>query len=169
MEIVPGDITAEAVDAIVNAANTDLILGAGVAGAIRVKGGPAIQTECDAQSPVKLGGAALTAGGNLPAKFVSHAAAMHLGGEPDEASIRKAVGSALEIASRERFHVVSFPAIGAGIGGFPMKEAAEIILQVVSAYLSVHEHPAKVRIVLFDRAAFDVFITVYNRLAALLD
>ena len=75
-----GDITEEAVDAIVNAANSDLVLGSGVAGAIRAKGGPTIQAECDTHGPVDVGGAALTGAGELPARFVHHAAGMPLAG-----------------------------------------------------------------------------------------
>ncbi len=157
IEIFRGDITSERVDAIVNAANTDLLLGSGVAGAIRVKGGPSIQDECDAHGPVELGGAALTGGGNLPAANVIHAAAMHLGGLPTEESIRQAVQNSLAIADRERFDAISFPAIGTGVGGFPMEEAARIILEVTVDFLRDHDHPKRVRFVLLDEVAVALF------------
>src|SRR5690348_18158104 len=85
-----GDITEAQVDAIVNAANNDLVLGAGVAGAIRTKGGPSIQAECDKLAPVQLGEASITGGGKLPARYVIHAASMRLGGRTTEPNLRDA-------------------------------------------------------------------------------
>ena len=98
--LVEGDITAQAVDAIVNAANTQLVLGAGVAGAIRERGGPSIQVECDAIGGVALGGAAVTGAGALRARHVIHAAAMEPGGAASEASVRAAVRRSFELAKR---------------------------------------------------------------------
>jgi len=160
--IVQGDITSEKVDAIVNAANTDLLLGAGVAGAIRSRGGSSIQLECNRHGPVELGGAALTGGGDLPARYVIHAAAMHLGGSTTAESIAKAVLSSLRIAEREQLGTVSFPALGTGIGGFPMDEAARIMLRETIAFLNDNEHPENVRFVLFDEQAFRVFKNVLD-------
>ncbi len=156
-KIVQGDITAESVDAIVNAANTDLILGSGVAGAIRVKGGPVIQDECNRHGPIELGGAALTTGGYLQAKYVIHAAAMHLGGKPTAESIRNATLNSLKIARREQMTVISFPALGTGVGGFSMSEAAEIMLSTTVEFLRENDYPEMVRFVLFDSHARDVF------------
>src|SRR5580658_2749219 len=90
-----GDLTDAEVDAIVNAANNDLMLGAGVAGAIRRKGGPAIQQECDRIGPIALGEAVVTTGGNLKAKFVIHAASMHLGGRTSEENLRASTRNSL--------------------------------------------------------------------------
>ena len=157
IEVVRGDITTEQVDAIVNAANTDLVLGAGVAGAIRVKGGSSIQDECNAHGPVELGAAALTGAGDLPARYVIHAAAMRLGTAPASGSIRSAVLNSLRIAERERFHTISFPAIGTGVGGFSMEEAAKIMLEETLYFLRDHEYPERVRMVLFDEAGRNVF------------
>ena len=97
-----GDVTAQEVDAIVNAANSALVLGAGVAGAIRAKGGPSIQAECDAHGPVAVGEAAVTGAGDLPARFVIHAASMPPGGSASEASVRSSMRRALELAPRAR-------------------------------------------------------------------
>src|SRR5689334_25385013 len=97
-----GDITDATVDAIVNAANTQLLLGAGVAGAIRRKGGPTIQQECDAVGPVALGEAALTGGGRLNAPYVIHAASMRLGGTTDEKSLRGATLNSLKRATEKQ-------------------------------------------------------------------
>ena len=94
-----GDITAFKGDAIVNAANTKLILGGGVAGAIRKKGGSSIQKECNKIGPIKLGEAAITKGGNLQSKFVIHAASMHLGGKTTPESLRDSVLNSLQIGA----------------------------------------------------------------------
>jgi len=93
-----GDITGQSVDAIVNAANSALLLGSGVAGAIREKGGPSIQSECDAIGPIQVGDAAVTGAGDLPARFVIHAAGMPPGGSASEESIRSCVRRSLELA-----------------------------------------------------------------------
>ncbi len=165
--ILSGNITDERVDAIVNAANTDLILGAGVAGAIRRRGGDSIQTECSRHGPVPLGGAALTGGGSLPAKHVIHAAAMRLGGQPTAESILDATRNSLEIAARHHLNTISFPALGTGIGGFSMKEAAEIMLSETVAFLATSPHPAVVRFVLFDETAQQVFSEALEKLPAI--
>src|ERR1700728_1314812 len=90
-----GDLTAAKVDAIVNAANNDLILGGGVAGAIRSKGGPSIQEECQRLGPIRIGEAAITGGGNLPARYVIHAASMALGGLTAESGLRESMRNSL--------------------------------------------------------------------------
>lgn len=162
IQITQGDITDEKVDAIVNAANTDLILGAGVAGAIRRKGGTIIQQECNLHGQVELGGAALTGGGNLPAKHVIHAAAMHLGSQSTADSIADATLNSLLIASSKRFNTISFPALGTGIGGFSMKQAADIMLGVVRDFLSNNDFPRTVRFVLFNEGGLNVFTDVLN-------
>jgi O-acetyl-ADP-ribose deacetylase (regulator of RNase III) len=157
VEVVRGDITAEPVDAIVNAANTDLLLGSGVAGAIRLKGGPAIQDECRRIGPIGLGEAALTGGGALPAKYVIHAASMRLGGAPTADSISRALLNSLKIAAQQKFTVVSIPAIGTGIGGFPVEEAAALTFKVLSDFLPAHRYPERIRVVLYDDRAYDIF------------
>src|SRR5215472_13126278 len=93
-----GDLTESGCEAVVNAANTGLMLGAGVAGAIRRKGGPQIQAECDKIGPVALGEAAVTSGGNLKARYVIHAAGMHLGGGVGEQSLRDCTRNSLRRA-----------------------------------------------------------------------
>ena len=164
IEITQGDITEERVDAIVNAANTDLLLGAGVAGAIREKGGASIQRECDTHGPVEIGGTALTGGGDLPARHVIHAAGMRLDGFPTEDSIRLSTLNSLIIASDHKFSSVSFPAIGTGIGGFSIGQAARIMLEVTAGFLTERDFPRKVRFVLFDAAAFLEFEKIWNEI-----
>jgi len=162
IQIAQGDITNEKVDAIVNAANTDMILGSGVAGAIRRKGGALIQRECDLHGQVELGGAALTGGGDLAARYVIHAAAMHIGSQPTTDSIAFATLNSLSIASIKRFNTISFPALGTGIGGFSMEQAAGIMLGVVKDFLSNNAFPIIVRFVLFDEDGFNVFRNILN-------
>ncbi|MDP8239980.1 MAG: macro domain-containing protein [Candidatus Hatepunaea meridiana] len=157
IQIIQGDITAETVDAIVNAANTDLWLGSGVAGAIRIKGGSSIQEECNRHGAVELGGSALTSGGNLSARYVIHAAAMRLGEVPTADSIEKTVLNSLLIANQERMGTISFPALGTGVGGFSMLEAARIMIGVIVTFLNENEYPERVRFVLFDKSGYEVF------------
>ncbi len=124
-----GDITTYAGGAIVNAANNHLILGAGVAGAIRRRGGPAIQAECQRHGPIRVGEAALTGAGDLPCRYVIHAAVM--GDEPvSERSIRDATRASLELAAAHQIRDVAFPILGTGIGGFPFRRAVEIMVGV---------------------------------------
>src|SRR6266850_7328930 len=96
--IIAGDLVDQDVDAIVNAANNELILGGGVAGAIRARGGPAIQEECDAHGPLKVGEAALTGAGDLPAHHVIHAASMALGGRTTSKSLKSSMDESFRLA-----------------------------------------------------------------------
>src|SRR5580704_10590842 len=135
VRIAQGDITECEVDAIVNAANNDLMLGAGVAGAIRRKGGPEIQRECDAIGRIALGEAAVTTGGKLKARLVIHAASMHLGGVTTEEHLRLATRNSMKRADEHKLASIGFPAIGTGIAGFPMDRCAQVMLEEVRAHL----------------------------------
>ncbi|HLI34522.1 MAG TPA: macro domain-containing protein [Terriglobia bacterium] len=159
-----GDITEMAVDAIVNAANTDLVFGAGVAGAIRRKGGPRIQEECDRIGPIDLGGAAVTTGGNLKALYVVHAASMRLGGRTTADSLRQSVRNTLERAEEKAFKSIAFPAIGTGVAGFPMEECARIMIEEVEAHLKSRTSLEDIYFVLYDDAALRTFEQVYKQL-----
>jgi O-acetyl-ADP-ribose deacetylase (regulator of RNase III) len=152
-----GDITDAEVDAVVNAANTELQLGAGVAGAIRRKGGPTIQQECNAIGPVPLGEAALTHAGQLKASYVIHAASMHLGGLTSEKSLREATINSLKRATEKQLTSIAFPAIGTGIAGFPLDRCAAIMLEEVQKHLSGQTSLQRVSFVLFDVSALQVF------------
>src|SRR5581483_11804297 len=110
VEIIRGDITEADVEAVVNAANNDLQLGAGVAGAIRRKGGPSIQQECDSIGRIPLGEAAITGGGSLPARHVIHAASMSLGSRTSEENLRAATVNSLKRAEEHRLESIAFPA-----------------------------------------------------------
>jgi O-acetyl-ADP-ribose deacetylase (regulator of RNase III) len=152
-----GDITEADVDAVVNAANTDLQLGAGVAGAIRRKGGPTIQHECDVAGPVPLGEAAITSGGQLKARHVIHAASMHLGGLTSEEGLRAATINSLQRAEEKHLTSLAFPAIGTGIAGFPLARCAQVMLEEVRFHLSGPTGLQRILFVLFDQPALQVF------------
>ncbi len=155
--IVEGDLTEQEVDAIVNAANSALQLGAGVAGAIREKGGPSIQAECDAIGPIEVGGAALTGAGELPARFVIHAASMPPGGQASEESVRAAVRRSLELARDQGCRSLALPAVGAGIAGFPLQRCAEVMLEEARAHLEGGSSLEEIRFVLFGEPAYRLF------------
>lgn len=152
-----GDITDADVEAVVNAANTQLQLGAGVAGAIRRKGGPAIQQECDAIGPIPLGQAATTSGGHLQARYVIHAASMHLGGGTTESSLREATVNSLARAVEKQLTSIAFPALGTGIAGFPLERCAHIMLEEVRQHLTSQTTLERILFVLFDAAALKIF------------
>jgi O-acetyl-ADP-ribose deacetylase (regulator of RNase III) len=166
ISFVKGDITEMAVDAIVNAANNDLILGAGVAGAIRRKGGPRIEEECERLGPIRLGEAAVTTGGKLKALYVIHAASMRLGEATTAESLRMSTRHSLLRAEEKTIKSIAFPAIGTGIAGFPMDECARIMITEVLEHLKLHSSLEKVVFVLYDDAALKVFEETYQRLAA---
>lgn len=161
-----GDITAMRVDAIVNAANTDLVLGAGVAGAIRNKGGPAIQEDCDRIGPIALGEAAVTTGGKLQALYVIHAASMHLGGTTSAESLRQSTRSSLMLAEGKGLKSIVFPAIGTGVAGFPMVECARIMIGEVLDHIKSRSSLESVYFVLYDESALNTFEDTYRQLTA---
>ncbi len=152
-----GDITEMEVDAIVNAANNDLQLGGGVAGAIRRKGGDSIQRECNEIGSIPIGGAAITGGGNLKARHVIHAASMALGGQTTARALRGSTAHTLRIAEELGLHTVAFPAVGTGIAGFPLAECAAIMLREVAEHLRRATSLEKVYFVLFDDRALRAF------------
>jgi O-acetyl-ADP-ribose deacetylase (regulator of RNase III) len=132
IQVDQGDITEFVGDAIVNAANNHLILGAGVAGAIRRKGGPSIQEECERHGPIRVGEAALTGAGQLPVRKVIHAAAM--GDQPATLeTVRQATRSALRLALEHGLRKVAFPLLGTGVGGLGVPEVVEVMLDELQA------------------------------------
>jgi O-acetyl-ADP-ribose deacetylase len=166
VEILQGDLTEMDTEAIVNAANNDLQLGGGVAGAIRRKGGPKIQVECDEIGPVPVGGAAITSGGNLKARYVIHAASMQLGGTTSAQSLRSSMAHSLRIAAQKGLKTIAFPAIGTGIAGFPMRECAEIMLRETAKHFEGSTSIEKVYFVLFDQEALATFTSVRAEIQA---
>lgn len=160
-----GDITEVEVDAIVNAANTDLILGGGVAGAILRKGGQAIQDECNKIGTIPLGEAVITNAGNLKAKYVIHAASMELGKWTSKESLEKSIINSLKRAEEKQIKSIAFPAIGSGIAGFPLYKCAEVTLNLISQHLkNTQSSLEKVFVVLFDERALKTFQEYYDYL-----
>jgi O-acetyl-ADP-ribose deacetylase (regulator of RNase III) len=135
IEVEQADITRLEVDAIANAANTDLRHGGGVAGAISRAGGPAVQAESDECAPIDLGDAVETTAGEMPARWVIHAATMHLGGPTSAEIIRRATASTLRRADELGARSLALVAFGTGVGGFPLDEAARIEVEEVRRHL----------------------------------
>ena len=166
--LVQGDITVEAVDAIVNAANSRLQHGGGVAGAIVRKGGAIIQAESDRIGYVAVGEAALTGAGKLPARYVIHAVGPRWGEGDEDAKLKNAVHNSLALAAKQQLRTLSLPAISSGIFGFPLARCAGIILQTAAAYLA--DHPdcslTEVRICLFDAPAVAEFEAQFTNLGS---
>lgn len=132
IKIAQGDLTEFTGDAIVNAANNYLQLGAGVAGAIRRKGGPQIQEECDRIGKIKVGEAAVTGAGNLPVRYILHAAV--LGDQPATLeTVRQATRSALLLAQAKGIETLAFPLLGTGVGGLPIEAVAKVMLEEIKA------------------------------------
>ena len=152
-----GDITEQEVDAIVNAANSALLLGSGVAGAIRARGGASIQAECDAHGPIAVGDAAVTGAGDLSARFVLHAAVMDPGGSASEGSVRDSLASCLALASERGCRTLACPALGAGVGGLPMQRCAEVLIEQAKRHLSSETSLEEIRFVLFGEPSYRVF------------
>ena len=152
-----GDLTEMDTDAIVNAANNDLQLGGGVAGAIRRKGGDAIQRECNEIGTIPVGGAAITGGGKLKARHVIHAASMQLGGSTSAKNLRSSTAISLKIAADKKLKTIAFPAVGTGIAGFPLRECAEIMVDEAAKHLGGETSIDKIYFVLFDEEAHEIF------------
>ena len=172
IQVVQGDITAEKTEAIVNAANERLMHGGGVAGAISRKGGRIIQQESDAwvrqHGSVITGSAAITSGGNLPAKFVIHAVGPIWGSGNEEEKLGSAVRSALSLADSHDLKSISIPGISSGIFGGPKDVCAQVIIQAAIEYLE--QNPAtglkEVRFCNIDEATASAFVVAAQRLVA---
>jgi O-acetyl-ADP-ribose deacetylase (regulator of RNase III) len=155
--IIAGDLVEQDVDAIVNAANNDLVLGGGVAGAIRSRGGPSIQVECDAHGPVNVGGAAVTGAGELAARNVIHAASMALGGVTTTESLQSSMDHAFQLAQQLGVKTIAIPAVGTGIAGLPIDECAVVMARSLTRALANGWEPDEVRFVLFGDGARRLF------------
>ena len=159
-----GDITEMDVDAIVNAANNDLILGAGVAGAIARKGGESIQLECSEIGSIPVGYAAITRAGKLKARHVIHAASMGLDDVPTTSkTLRTSTAHALRLAAERGLNTIAFPAVGTGVSGFPMDECAQIMLSEAIQHLKGETSIETIYFVLFDTRARDTFRRAFEK------
>ncbi|MCB9882627.1 MAG: macro domain-containing protein [Planctomycetes bacterium] len=162
--LVHGDITGEAVDAIVNAANEHLAHGGGVAGAIVRSGGPSIQEESDRLAPVPTGDAVRTGAGTLPAKAVIHAVGPRMGQGDEDRLLLAAMRSALRVASQAGDRVISCPAISSGIFGFPKDRCAAILVGEAQRFLENEETSLEdVRFCLIDQPTVEVFLREMQR------
>ncbi len=156
--IVKGDISRIEADALVNAANNYLWMGAGVAGALKRAGGQEIEDEAVKKGPIPVGGAVETKAGRLKAKYVIHAAVMGQDLRTDEVIIRNATRNTLTRAEKLGVQSVAFPAFGTGVGGFPLKRCAEVMLDEIIKYPS----SLKVMVVLYSEESYDIFRNVYH-------
>jgi O-acetyl-ADP-ribose deacetylase (regulator of RNase III) len=165
--LIHGDITRQETDAIVNAANSSLLGGGGVDGAIHRAGGPQILEECKviraAHGECPVGQAIITTGGKLVARFVIHTVGpVWRGGQHNEDELlRNAYVSSLRLAAEKHLHTISFPSISTGIYGFPIERASRIAFDAVSQF--VKEHPAieEVRFIVFSQPDFDIYATLF--------
>ena len=158
IKVVMGDITEVRADAIVNAANNKLLMGGGVAGAIKRKGGKIIEEEAIKKGPIEIGQAVSTGAGELAAKYIIHAATMGMDFKTDEEKIRVACANALDLARKLKVESIVFPALGCGTGGFPFLASAKIMAQEVLKYLRNDDKFLKeIIFCLLDNKAFDVF------------
>jgi O-acetyl-ADP-ribose deacetylase (regulator of RNase III) len=157
MEVIQGDITATDTDAIVNAANNHLWMGSGVAGAIKAKGGTVIEKEATAKGPVMPGEAVYTGAGKLPFKYVIHGAVMGQDLRTNGNLIRQTTIACLNVADKLGIKSVAFPAFGTGVGGFPMKACANLMVYAVRTWGDMAKSLQQVQFCLFDDVGFGLF------------
>jgi len=166
IQLVQGDITELDTDAIVNAANASLIMGGGVAGAIRRKGGPSIQEECNraaARGGTYVGGAVITTGGKLKAKHVIHAVGPRQSEGDEDRKLKNATLNSLRLADENKLKSIAFPAISTGIFGYPLDRCATAMLSMTIEYLKGKTGIEKVVFCLYDSHAFETFTAELSR------
>ena len=166
IELMRGDITQQDVDAIVNAANSSLLGGGGVDGAIHRAGGPAILEQCRKLNGCDTGDAKITGGGRLPARHVIHTVGPRYrdGAHGEPALLASAYRRSLEVASEHALRRVAFPSISTGAYGYPVREAAHVALSTVADYLRDHDDIELVRFVLFSAADLAVYEAALSEL-----
>lgn len=157
IKLVQGDITELSTDVIVNAANAQLILGGGVAGAIRRKGGPSIQEECNKIGGTFVGGAVITTGGNLKAKHVIHAVGPRMGEGNEDEKLKNATINSLKLMDEHNLKTIAFPAISTGIFGYPIERCAKIMISNAKEYLAGETQIEDVIFCLYSAPDFKVF------------
>jgi O-acetyl-ADP-ribose deacetylase (regulator of RNase III) len=159
IELLIGDITDLKVDAIVNAANSHLVLGGGVAGAIRLKGGPTIQQECYKIGHCEVGQAVITGAGTLPARCVIHAVAPSMGEGNEQVKLAGATRAALYLADKNGMESIALPALSSGVFGYPLEECAKVMLEeiVITTFDKEIQHLKRMIVCLFDERAYHIF------------
>jgi O-acetyl-ADP-ribose deacetylase len=167
LELTIGDIAAQHdFDAVVNAANADLRIGGGVAGALHRAAGPGLEEETRPLAPIRPGQAVLTSGHRLPNPWVVHCLGpVHGRDEPSDAPLESCYREALGIAERERLRSVAFPAISTGAFGFPLRPAADIALRTVTGIAPTLESVRRIRFVLYDEDALAIHASVFDETA----
>ena len=164
IEIELGDITDRDVDAIVNAANNHFWMGAGVAGAIKKKGGDRIEIEASSQGPVEVGDSVITTGGSLKARHVIHAAGMGQDLQTDVTKVAAATTSSLSLAIESGIQSLAYPAIGTGVGGLYLEAAAKTMIDAVVERLLAGPGPVEhISFVLFEQTGYEAFRTYLTR------
>lgn len=158
LEILDGDLADQAVDAVVNAANNALWMGSGVAGALKARGGAEIEREAMRQGPVEPGESIMTGAGRLPARHVIHAAVMGQDLRTSAVFIERATRSALASADARGLASIAFPAFGTGVGGFPLDECAQIMIDAIAGFARSATSLTLVRLVLYGRVPYETFV-----------
>jgi len=164
LRLMVGDITEQATDAIVNAANSYLLHGGGVAGAIVRKGGMSIQFQSFAKAPIPVGQAVITGAGKLKCKHVIHAVGPRMGEGDEDEKLKNATLNSLNVAVENKLNSISFCAISTGIFGYPIDRCADIMLTNVIAHLSGETSLNEVVFCLYDQKAYDVFAAALKKL-----
>ena len=154
IRLIQGDITKLGTDAIVNAANSQLILGGGVAGAIRSKGGPTVQEECNRIGGTFVGGAVITTGGNLKAKHVIHAVGPRMGEGNEDEKLKNATLNSLRLMDDNNLKSIAFPAISTGIFGYPIDRCSKIMIATAKEYLSGNTQVNEIIFCLYTNSDF---------------
>ena len=162
IEAIRGDITELHVDAIVNAANTTLLGGGGVDGAIHRAAGPELLAECRTLGGCRPGEAKITGGYRLPARFVIHTVGpIWAGGKHDEArTLTNCYRNSLQLAVENEIRTIGFPAISCGAYGYPIKEAAQIAFKATREFLTVSDIPQKVIFVVWGEDVYDAYLQI---------
>ena len=157
IKVIQGDVTESEADAIVNAANNHLWMDAGVAGAIKRRGGKEIEDEAMRKGPIPIGEAVVTSAGGLKAKYVIHAAVMGQDLVTNEEYIKNATQNSLKRAEELEIESMAFPAFGTGVGGFPMNKCARIMLDEAKDFSKKVKYLKEVLFVLFDKKSYDIW------------
>jgi O-acetyl-ADP-ribose deacetylase (regulator of RNase III) len=157
IKITEGDISRTEADALVNAANNHFWMGAGVAGALKRAGGEEIEEEAVSKGPKPVGEAVVTGAGRLKARYVIHAAVMGQDLRTDAASIRRATENSLRLADELQLQSIAFPALGTGVGGFPLAECARIMIGAVREHAGEATSLRRVCFALYGQEAYDAF------------
>jgi O-acetyl-ADP-ribose deacetylase (regulator of RNase III) len=163
LELIKGDITEQETDAIVNTANTLLILGSGLGGAIKAKGGESISKECSKIGAIEIGEAAVTGAGNLKARFIIHAALTEFDGLINEKHISSALLNSLRLANNRKFRSIAVPDMSMGIVRFPPEQCGQIMLSVLKQFIETENRTLElVALVVWDIDTLRLYKKIYS-------